>query len=145
MRKHRKKRGVSTIISSLMMIAIAIGLGITLYTAFSLQFSAGLSNISFLYNYKEKVLNTRFKVTWAYYNQDNHTLDIYIYNYGDIEAKIVSIYADGKKVGLETPVKILIGEIKEISIQLSDGLSQGNHYIKIVSDIGVGYGFQLWV
>lgn len=135
------RKGVSEIISALLMILIAASLGVTIYLFFTLQFSTEVSNLTNLYEYRNDVLATKFKVTWSYYLPSNNTLVIYIYNYGDRVVEVDSIYIDGERYVVSPPRRILVDEVERLTIVAT--LDSGFHDIRVVSDIGVGYEFSI--
>jgi len=135
------RRGVSEIISALLMILIAASLGVTIYLFFTIQFSTEVSNLTNLYEYRNDVLATKFKVTWSYYLSTNNTLVIYVYNYGDKVVEIDSVYIDGDRYVFDPPTRVLVDEVEKLTIMVS--LDSGFHDIRVVSDIGVGYEFSI--
>ncbi len=121
-----------------MMILIASSLGVAMYLAFTYQVSTQVSNMIDFYRYRNEVLGTRFKVTWFYYN--GNVLTLYVYNYGDRDIYLDSVYIDGARIPLNN-IEVSAEYVREINISLP--LSTGNHIIKLVSKDGVGYEFML--
>ncbi|RLG60795.1 hypothetical protein DRN86_01605 [Candidatus Geothermarchaeota archaeon] len=129
------KRGVSEIIASLIIITIAIGLGSGLYI-YSLKFFADFrSSMGTKLSLATAKADERFIITYSYYNSTDSTLHVFIYSYGDIEARIVAIYVNGQHFEKETIVNP--DEIKELTVSIS--LSSGTYKVKVVSERGNSY------
>ena len=133
-------RGVSEVVSALLMILIASSIGVALYLFFTTQFSIQVENYTRMISYSEETLNTRFRVTWVTYDDASGNLTLYIYNYGDTVIKIDSVYIDGVRYVVDPPREILVDRIEVVSIIV--GLEEGPHRIRVVADNGVGYEFE---
>jgi len=98
----RGKRGISEIISSLIVILIVSVAGAGLY-AYSLNaFSASGSSFLLQMSAREERAQERLLITAVWWNVTNNYLNVTVLNYGKIELVINAVYIDGGQVSAST-------------------------------------------
>ena len=138
-----KRRGVSEIISTIIIILIVSVAGSLLFT-----YSSGLFQRQQSKAISENKLSTdqaqeRFIFTAVWWNGNDDLLNITVYNYGNLDIEITDIYVDGVRVqtyffgrneeiltekylrvAFTSPVTIIDGETYTINIVSSNGVKK---------------------
>jgi hypothetical protein len=92
------RRGVSEVISSLLIILIAVAMGVTLFAYGSRVVTSSQSNFQYRTTEREAKTEERFTETTAYYNATEDRIYFAIYNYGKREVTISSVYVNNDQV-----------------------------------------------
>lgn len=138
-----KRRGVSEIISTIILILIVSVAGSLLF-AYSADFFQGQQDSLITEN--ERIIDQaeeRFRITAVLWSGVGNVLDISVYNYGIDDIAITDIYVDGvrvqtytsgrdeiiytekiKRIVFTSPVTITLGEGYTINIVSGNGVSQ---------------------
>lgn len=138
-----KRRGVSEIISTVMIILIVSIAGSLLFTYSSTMFQENQDRVLRETELSTQQAQTRFKFTAVWWNGNDDLLNITVYNYGMIDIEVNDIYVDGVqvqtyffgrneliqtkkylKMAFTSPVTIIDGESYRINIVSSIGVSQ---------------------
>jgi archaellum component FlaF (FlaF/FlaG flagellin family) len=138
-----KRRGVSEIISTIIIILIVSIAGSLLFT-----YSSGLFQGQQDKALKENKLSTdqvqeRYKLTTVWWNGNDNLLNITVYNYGTLDIEISDIYINGVRVQIyffgrneviisekylrvafTSPVSIVYGETYSFNIVSSNGVKK---------------------
>jgi archaellum component FlaF (FlaF/FlaG flagellin family) len=138
-----KRRGVSEIISTIIIILIVSIAGSLLFT-----YSSGLFQGQQDKALKENKLSTdqvqeRYKLTTVWWNGNDNLLNITVYNYGTLDIEISDIYINGVRVQIyffgrneviisekylrvafASPVSIVYGETYSFNIVSSNGVKK---------------------
>lgn len=130
------KRAVSEVIASIIIITIAVAVGTGLYVYSLTYFSTIKSSAELDFSAAISREREKFNLLNYYYDDSTNTLHLYIYNYGEVETKIVNVYIDENQVyGGEILIKS--SELREVSFKVT--LSTGIHSIAIISERGNRY------
>ena len=138
-----KRRGVSEIISTIVLILIVSVSGSLLF-AYSADFFQGQQDVILTDN--ERTIDQaeeRFRISTVFWSGAGDVLDIAVYNYGMDDMEITDIYVDGvrvqtytsgrneiiytekiKRIVFTSPVTITLGEGYTINIVSSNGVTQ---------------------
>ncbi len=138
-----KRRGVSEIISTIILILIVSVSGSLLF-AYSADFIQGQQDSIITEN--ERTIDQaeeRFRIAAVFWSGSGDVLDIAVYNYGLDDMEITDIYVDGirvqtytsgrneiiytekiKRIVFTSPVTITLGEGYTINIVSSNGVTQ---------------------
>ncbi len=138
-----KRRGVSEIISTIILILIVSVAGSLLF-AYSADFFQGQQDSIISEN--ERTIDQseeRFRISTVFWSGAGDVLDIAVYNYGIDDMEITDIYVDGvrvqtytsgrneiiytekiKRIVFTSPVSITLGEGYTINIVSGKGVSQ---------------------
>ncbi len=138
-----KRRGVSEIISTIIIILIVSIAGSLLFT-----YSSGLFQGQQDKALKENKLSTdqvqeRYKLTTVWWNGNDNLLNITVYNYGTLDIEISDIYINGVrvqiyffgrnevilsgkylKVAFTSPVSIVYGETYSFNLVSNNGVKK---------------------
>jgi len=120
-KRRRSRKGVSPVISNLILIAAALGLGIFVYWFALTRSTIATTDYANVVGTGIEKLEERFVVEHIEikYNisEDNYDVTIWIYNYGKIFVNITDLYLEHTLVN-DDPIRqiIKIGEIKPINI-----------------------------
>lgn len=138
-----KRRGVSEIISTIIIILIVSIAGSLLFT-----YSLGLFQEQQDKALKENKLSTdqvqeRYKLTTVWWNGNDNLLNITVYNYGTLDIEISDIYINGVRVQIyffgrnevilsekylrvafTSPVSIVYGETYSFNLVSSNGVKK---------------------
>jgi len=136
-----RRRGVSEIIASLLILMIVSVLGTVLYT-----YSLNISQLQQDKLIRDTTLSTgkaqeRFQVIGVWYRQSNEIMNLTVLNYGKQELFVSEVYIDGVRVSNHISgfnVEIFSEEIGQIVFVTPSSLSSGiQHEIEIASVKGV--------
>ena len=136
-----RRRGVSEIIASLLILMIVSVLGTVLYT-----YSLNISQLQQDKLIRDTTLSTgkaqeRFQVIGVWYRQSNEIMNLTVLNYGKQELFVSEVYIDGVRVSNHISgfnVEIFSEEIGQIVFVTPSSLSSGiQHEIEITSVKGV--------
>lgn len=136
-----RRRGVSEIIASLLVLMIVSVLGTILYT-----YSLNISQLQQDKLIRDTSLSTgkaqeRFQVIGVWYRQSNDIMNLTVLNYGKQELFVSDVYIDGVRVSNHISgfdVEIFSEDIGQIIFVTPSSLSSGiQHEIEIVSIRGV--------
>ena len=136
-----KRRGISEIISTIILILIVSVAGTYLFAYSTTYIQA--QNDQFLSDNEITVgkAQERFTVTTVWWSGSGQFLNLTIYNYGQNDIAISDIYIDGVRVSdysFGRNVKILTGDLHQIGITSPIAITSGFSYkISIVSSRGV--------
>jgi len=140
----KRRKGVSPVVSSVLLTAIVVALGTSIFLWAVLllnSYSQGISSSNLM---SEEKLKEDFIVEHAVLN-DTNRLIIYVRNIGDIDVKIVSIWVYNEtqllfNIQLEEGIVIYSQELKQIDRRVDYSWVSGETYkIKIVSERGNSY------
>jgi len=135
------KRAVSEIVASLILISIAASIGITLYIYSLTLFSSTRSDMENTIMNTELKEKERFTVTYVLYDNSQDKLYIYIYNYGEVEMTVSTVYINAQ-IANQTKVIIPAGNIfcyTISNVQASGLLTGGIERLIVVSERGNRY------
>ena len=130
------RRGVSEVLSSLLIILVAVTLGVTLFTFSTGIFGSARDEMRVQTSDQMERAEERFTITHIY-NGDTSFTKISVYNYGNREITIDTIYVDNQPESSFTPVRIDVYETEWITIDYVGG---GYHTIILVSQMGISHG-----
>lgn len=142
-----RRRGVSEIIASLLVLMIVSVLGTVLYT-----YSLNISQLQQDKLIRDTSLSTgkakeRFQVIGVWYRQSNDIMNLTVLNYGKQELFVSDVYIDGVRVSNHISgfdVEIFTESIGQIVFITPISLGSGvQHEIEIVSVKGVSL-LHLW-
>lgn len=138
-----KRRGVSEIISTVIIILIVSVAGSLLFTYSSGQFQEQQSRAISDNKLSTDQAQERFRITAVWWNGNEDLLNITVYNYGTLDIEISDIYIDGVRVqtyffgrnelcltekylrvAFTSPVTIVTGETYGINIVSSNGVKK---------------------
>ena len=138
-----KRRGVSEIISTVIIILIVSIAGSLLFTYSSGQFQEQQSRAISENKLSTEQAQERFRITAVWWNGNDDLLNITVYNYGSLDIEISDIYIDGvrvqtyffgrneliqtennRRVAFTSPVTINTGESYSINIVSSNGVKK---------------------
>lgn len=136
-----KRRGVSEIISTIILILIVSVSGSLLFVYSSGYFQEQQDTILRENELSVNQAEERFRITAVLWNGVDDALDIAVYNYGQADLAITDIYVDGVRVQTYTSGRneiILTEKIKRIIFTSPVTITLGESYtINIVSTNGV--------
>jgi len=135
------KKAISEIVASLILISIAASIGITLYIYSLTLFSGTRSNMENTIMSTELKEKERFTVTYVLYDSSQDKLYIYIYNYGEVEMTVSTVYIN-TQIANQTKVIIPAGNIfcyTISNVQASGLLTGGIERLVVVSERGNRY------
>jgi len=136
-----KRRGISEIISTIILILIVSVAGTYLF-AYSTTYIQTQSD-QFLSDNEITVgkAQERFTVTTVWWSGSGQFLNLTIYNYGQNDIAVSDIYIDGVRVSdysFGRNAKILTGDLQQIGVNSPITITSGVSYkISIVSSRGV--------
>jgi hypothetical protein len=135
-----RKKGVSEIVASLILLFIASSVGVFLY---SIAMTTTNTQMTQVRNQAEREIEQateRFRIT-SVSNSTSREFIITVLNYGDVETKIVSTYANGEMANMDPSdgVVIPIDEIRNISFTTSQDYLQEPIEFNLVSEKGTSY------
>jgi len=140
-----RKRAVSEVISSLILLMIVSVLGTYLYT-YTLNSTGFQRNIiEGDIERKSERAQEKFSVTAVWYNNISDLMNLTILNFGRLDIKIAAIYINDERVtdyfsGFETT--IVTSDLKSVSFTPPLSISQGALYeIVVVSKRGISHVF----
>lgn len=137
-----RRRGVSEIIASLMLILIVSVLGTVLY---SYTLSTTLSKYNAIQDETHRhaeIVQEHFTILAAWWSGSGNEITLTVLNYGKLDVKLVDIYVDGVRTSFSGTggVKILTSTWKRITFTSPNPISSDTAYeIIIVSERGVSY------
>ena len=142
-----KRRGVSEIISTIILILIVSASGSLLFAYSADYFQEQQDSIITENERTIDQAEERFRITAVFWNGADNVLDIAVYNYGLDDLEITDVYVDGvrvqtyasgrneiiytekiKRIVFTSPVTITLGEGYTINIVSSNGVSQINNW-----------------
>lgn len=131
------KRGLSEIVSALLLMVIALSVFSILYAFISSYFTERKSLLYLIYSVNLEKLWERVTIVYTLYNSSG--LYICIYNYGYIDAEISLLFINGTLIdnNLVYPRKLPVNRLTIVHVDKV--LSKGTYYIKIVSSRGNHY------
>ena len=135
------ERAVSEIVASLILILIAASIGTTLYAYSLTLFSSTRSNMENTIMDTELREKEQFTVTHVLYDSFHDKLYIYIYNYGEVEMTVSTVYIN-TQIANQTKVLIPAGNISCYTIsnvEASGLLTGGIERLVVVSERGNRY------
>lgn len=139
----KRRRGVSEIIASLMLILIVGILGTVLY---SYTLSTTLSKYNAIQDETRRhteIVQEHFRILTAWWSGSGNEITLTVLNYGELDAKIVDIYVDGERSTFFTDtgdVEILTSTWKRVTFESPNPISSDTAYeIILVSERGVSY------
>ena len=138
-----KRRGVSEIISTIIIILIVSVAGSLLFT-YSLELFQKQQDKALLENrLSTNQIQERFKFIAVWWNGNDDLLNITVYNYGTLDVEISDIYIDGVrvqtfffgrneviltenylKVAFTSPVTLVVGKTYSFKIVSSNGVKK---------------------
>lgn len=98
----RDKRGVSEVVSSLMMILLVATAGTILYAYSTSTLSSSGSSFQQATAKKEELARERLLITTVWWNISTEYMNVTVLNYGKIELSIDAVYIDGTQVSAAT-------------------------------------------
>ncbi|NIM44835.1 MAG: hypothetical protein GTN80_03225 [Nitrososphaeria archaeon] len=103
--KDSERKGVSEVVSSLLVLIIAISIGIGLFSFGMSVFGSNQSSFVSRTELRKEILLERFVDAGGYYNASDNALEFVILNYGMKEVTIASIYVNNEVIDepLEKP------------------------------------------
>ena len=138
-----KRRGVSEIISTVIIILIVSVAGSLLFTYSSGQFQEQQSRAISENKLSTDQAQERFRITAIWWNGNDDLLNITVYNYGVLDIEISDIYIDGirvqtyfygrneliqtekyLRVAFTSPITIVTGDVYSINIVSSNGVKK---------------------
>lgn len=138
-----KRRGVSEIISTIIIILIVSVAGSLLFTYSSVQFQGQQDRAIRENKLSADQAQERFRFTAVWWNGNDDLLNITVYNYGKLDIDISDIYINGERVqtyffgrneliltetylrvAFTSPVSIVAGETYSINIVSSNGVKK---------------------
>ena len=101
----KRKRAVSPIISTLMVLGIISTLFTIIFVWYFPQISLSQSVADMWYGNQEDVERERITIEMIYFNETSNTIDVYVRNVGEIHVDIVALYINGSDVSsLVSPI-----------------------------------------
>ncbi|MEB2836214.1 MAG: hypothetical protein GSR80_000236 [Desulfurococcales archaeon] len=130
----QRRRGLSPIVSVILLILVAVGATIILYTWLSSAASNNPTHTGELYE--------RVVINAVQYNNTANTATIYVTNLGKVSVKIASAYildaVNGQAVCSNTSANVPIGVGKTGNVTITScSLGKGVYIAKIVTSDGV--------
>ena len=138
-----KRRGVSEIISTIIIILIVSVAGSLLFTYSSVQFQGQQDRAIRENKLSADQAQERFRFTAVWWDGNDDLLNITVYNYGKLDIDISDIYINGERVqtylfgrdeliltetylrvAFTSPVAIVAGETYSINIVSSNGVKK---------------------
>jgi len=135
------KKAISEVVASLILISIAASIGITLYIYSLTLFSGTRSSMENTIMNTELKEKERFTVTYILYDSSLDKLYIYIYNYGEVEMTVSTVYIN-TQIANQTKVLIPAGNIfcyTISNVEASGLLTGGIERLVVVSERGNRY------
>ena len=136
-----KRRGVSEIISTIIIILIVSVSGSVLFVYSSGFFQEQQDSVLRESELSVNQAEEKFRVSSVLWNGVDDDLDIAVYNYGKADLKITDVYVDGVRVQTFTSGRndlILTNKIKRIIFTSPVTITLGDSYtLNIVSSNGV--------
>jgi archaellum component FlaF (FlaF/FlaG flagellin family) len=130
----RNKRGMSVAISSVIMAAAVIAVGIAVVAWTNSTFAQQQSETGEFFNSESQRMREKFVVEDIWFNPSPHFVNVTVRNVGSVNMTIDKIYFDGTNM-LTSPRNVLNGTAETIKIEWDWGLA--NHvYINVVSARG---------
>jgi len=140
----KARKGVSEIISSLIVLMIVSVMGVMLYEITLDSLSTQQSDLLFEVNREINTAMERFKIVSITRTSQDQMNVTYI-NYGDVEFKITDIYIENVRYQVENPVearKFVLNSIIPEDFILGSG-EEILYNVKIVSERGVSNELQV--
>lgn len=143
----RKRRGISELYASLMLLIIVSSMGVVIYS-YTVE-----TTLSYEQYFVEKEARDskraleRVSIVNAYGNTLSDNVNVTVYNYGEFDTEIIEVYLNDELVntffaGIDENIESL--GLMEISFQSPLPIIEGEQYtIIIVSRIGVTYSY-IW-
>jgi len=119
---HRK--GISTIIANLLMVAIVLTLATSLFIWASSSFGIYQGSAGLWFSSRSEAMRERFVVEEAWFTDAGAKINIYVRNVGDIDITIADIYVnrtrvEAAKIDPRLPRTIPTGQVWVFQITLS--------------------------
>ena len=124
------RRGISEVISSLLLFVIALAVLVIIATSIYGYYTSAISYVPLFFHESKLSMLEKLKVVYGFYKDG--TVVLVIYNYGDIHTEISYIVVDQKvylATDFITDTEVKAGELKVIQFELA--LDQGVHVLGI--------------
>jgi len=126
---HRK--GISTIIANLVMVAIVITLATSLFIWANASFGIYQGSAGLWFSSRSEAMRERFVVEEVWFTDAGAKINIYVRNVGDIDIAIADIYinrtrVEAAKVSPILPLSLNTGRVVQITVTLSSKWSLGS-------------------
>ena len=130
-------RGLSEIVSALLLTIIVLSVFSILYVFMNNYFSERKSILHLIYSSNVEKLLERITIAYTFYNDSG--LFLCIYNYGYVNAEISLLFINDTLVDKDSiaPLKLPVNELTIVHVNVT--LDQGVYYVKIVSERGNTY------
>jgi len=118
---HRK--GISTIIANLLMVAIVLTLATSLFIWATSSFGVYQGSAGLWFSSRSEAMRERFVVEEVWFTDAGAKINIYVRNVGDIDITIADIYINRTRVeaGIDPslPLTLNTGRVIQITVTLS--------------------------
>jgi len=128
-------RGVSEVVSSALLFMIAVSLGSMIYAFYYTQISIQNQRYSIAMERIMKNIETDFALVHSYYNTSTDTLTLFIYNFGERDVRLDSVYIDGSRF----VERVTITPDDLVRIDISVSLTSGDYRVVLVTVEGFSY------
>lgn len=142
--QKRGSKGVSEIIATVLMIMIVTAIGFAIFLYGMGFFTASTAARDQATSTGIATLRERFIVVDAYFNTTENSASIWVYNYGETNLAISSIYLNGTKLDIDSPPSpVSITPTKVIKIICSTTTTivtpGDSQLVRVVSSLGNFY------
>ncbi len=144
-----KRRGVSPIVSTVLITAIIVVLGTTIFLWAVTMLGLSSQSISILTSAASERLMEDFVIEYVKFYYDNNSIAVYVRNVGQIHITIVSIYIQDINntenfARISVNVLIPVGNLTKIPASVPFTLERGHIYmVKVASSRGNSYSAEV--
>ncbi|RLF14091.1 MAG: hypothetical protein DRN06_07620 [Thermoprotei archaeon] len=131
-----RRRGVSDIITNLLMAVVVLSVGLSVYMYSTTQFQTMSGAMDRLIQSHERELLEKFIITKVFLNTHNDTITVVVYNYGGIDTDIRGVFING--ILNQVDEHIPSGEWRSINVPYSEWAEE-SYRILVVSSTGTRY------
>ena len=145
MRKFRR-RGLSTIVTNLLILSIVAILGTTVFVMMFTSYSNYQNQIGSYFSSKSDAVSEYVIIEHAWFNDtDTNGLydqtNMYLRNIGEVALNIESVYIDGVDESVTTnpvlPLSLGLDQVSALNVTMSSEVSQGTTlFLEVESDNG---------
>jgi flagellin-like protein len=140
--RKRDSKGVSEIVATVLMIMIVTAIGFAIFLYGMGFFTASTSARDQATQTGIATLRERFIVVDTYFNITDDTVSVWVYNYGETNIRISSVYLNGSMLNIDSPAQpvfITPTDVTKIVCNTTLVSAGDSQLVRIVSSLGNFY------
>jgi flagellin-like protein len=137
--RKKNSKGVSEIVATVLMIMIVAAVGFSIFLYGLGFFTASTSARDLATQTGIATLRERFIIVESYFNLTGNTVSVWVYNYGETNVQISSVYLNATTIS--PPASVFIEPTKVVRLDYTvPGVVAGqSQLIRVVSSLGNYY------